>query len=434
MRILRWSGGQPAGYRFDCPEWIRQGFDTGTIYGYVCVDEEEACVASYLAFYLSDEAAEVIAHGVTDGYDPAVTLGRLYRRLKQHCREREIARIEEEMVGQVQEVESVLLREGFLMAEETDGMWRVAFAEDGAVSCDRDAIRLADGLGGEERESLIALMMTVDEEEDAGYDGSLIPELCAVFFRDGRAKACVFCADYRGIIRVDRIYVLPGCEDSLRSLWAYVREEAGRIRPDVGALYLPRTPAAACLAEGAEAVSVNVWVWIDPDMDSISFREAELEADMAFADPQKLGGLMLTRLSPFTHMLEEEGEAYDLSLSAEMLPQVMIRLYCMGADYIMEVGCRVTDTQRGEFTFTVRTELAEYGDAGEAALLCSRVNERLERATAYWDERGRIVLQGYAIDDEFGDVIRWRNFLRDWTADCHVAGMLQRSSEGSAKL
>lgn len=115
MRILKWSGSQPAGYRFDCPEWIRAEFAAGTLYGYLCVDEEEACVAAYLAFYLSEEAAEVAAHGVTEGYDPAVVLGQLYRRLKQHCREREIARIEEEIVGQIpKEVENILLREDFL--------------------------------------------------------------------------------------------------------------------------------------------------------------------------------------------------------------------------------------------------------------------------------------------------------------------------------
>lgn len=432
MRILRWSGEQPAGYRFDCPKWIRSGFDTGMLYGYVCVDEEEACVVSYLAFYLSDEAAEIIAHGVTKGYDPAVTLGRLYRRLRQHCREREIARMEEEIIGQIsEEVEHVLLREGFLVLEESGRMWKTTLAGDAPVgaSYDRNAVRLVDGLGEEERESLLALMMTVDEEEDASYNGSPIPELCAVYLQNGRAEACVFCSDYRGIVRADSIYMLPGCEDSLRSLWAYVREEIGRLRPDIKELYLPQISGAACLAKGAEEVSLNVWTWSDPDMDSISFRDAELQADMAFADPEKMGALMLSRLTPFTRMLEEEGEEYDMSLSAQMLPQVMIRIYCMGTDYIMEVGCRGMDIERGEFTFTAQTEFAGYQDAGEAALLCSRINERMERAIAYWDERGRIVLRGYAVDDECSDVIRWRKFLRDWTMDCHAAGMMQRTAD-----
>lgn len=436
MRILRWSGSQPAGYRFDCPKWIRDGFDTGTLYGYVCVDEQEACVASYLAFYLSDEAAEVIAHGVTQGYDPAVTLGRLYRRLRQHCREREIARMEEEIIGQISEdVENILLREGFLVLEESGRMWKMTLEgdDDAGVSYDRNAIRLVDGLDEEERESLIALMMTVDEEEDAGYDGSPIPELCAVYLQNGRAEAGVFCSDYRGIVRANSIYMLPGCEDSLRALWAYVREETGRIRPEVKALYLPQTSEAACLAKGAEEISADVWIWSDPDMDSISFRDAELQADMAFADPEKMGGLMLSRLTPFTRMLEEEGEEYDMSLSIHMLPQVMIRIYCMGTDYIMEVGCKVMDIERGEFTFTAQTEFAGYQDAGDAALLCSHINERMERATAYWDERGRIVLRGYAVDDEINDVIRWRKFLRDWTMDCHVAGMMRRKADGSTK-
>lgn len=436
MRILRWSGSQPAGYRFDCPKWIRDGFDTGTLYGYVCVDEEEACVAAYLAFYLSDEAAEVIAHGVTQGYDPAVTLGRLYRRLRQHCREREIARMEEEIIGQISEdVENILLREGFLVLEESGRMWKMTLEgdNDAGVSYDRNAIRLVDGLGEEERESLIALMMTVDEEEDAGYDGSPIPELCAVYLQNGRAEAGVFCSDYRGIVRANSIYMLPGCEDSLRALWDYVREETGRIRPEVKALYLPQTSGAVCLAEGAEEISADVWIWSDPDMDSISFRDAELQADMAFADPEKMGGLMLSRLTPFTRMLEEEGEEYDMSLSIHMLPQVMIRIYCMGTDYIMEVGCKVMDIERGEFTFTAQTEFAGYQDAGEAALLCSHINERMERATAYWDERGRIVLRGYAVDDEINDVIRWRKFLRDWTMDCHVAGVMRRKADGSTK-
>ncbi len=436
MRILRWSSEQLAGYRFDCPKWIRDGFDTGTLYGYVCVDEEEACVASYLAFYLSDESVEVIAHGVTEGYDPAVTLGRLYRRLRQHCREREIARMEEEIIGQISEdVENIFLREGFLVLEESGRMWKMTLEgdNDAGVSYDRNAIRLVDGLGEEERESLIALMMTVEEEEDAGYDGSPIPELCAVYLQNGRAEAGVFCSDYRGIVRANSIYLLPGCEDSLRALWAYVREETGRIRPEVKALYLPQTSEAACLAEGAEEISADVWIWSDPDMDSISFRDAELQADMAFADPEKMGGLMLSRLTPFTRMLEEEGEEYDMSLSIHMLPQVMIRIYCMGTDYIMEVGCKVMDIERGEFTFTAQTEFAGYQDAGEAALLCSHINERMERATAYWDERGRIVLRGYAVDDEINDVIRWRKFLRDWTMDCHVAGMMRRKADGSTK-
>lgn len=436
MRILRWSSEQPAGYRFDCPKWIRDGFDTGMLYGYVCVDEEEACVASYLAFYLSDEAAEVIAHGVTKGYDPAVALGRLYRRLRQHCREREIARMEEEIIGQIsEEVEHVLLREGFLVPEESGRMWKTTLAGDApaGASYDRDAIRLVDGLGEEERESLLALMLTVDEEEDAGYDGSPIPELCAVYQQNGRAEACVFCSDYRGIVRADSICLLPGCEDSLRSLWAYVREETGRIRPDVKELYLPQTPEAACLAKGAEEVSTDVWIWSDPDMDSISFRDAELQADMAIADPEKMGALMLSRLTPFTRMLEEEGDEYDMSLSVHMLPQVMIRIYCMGNDYIMEVGCRVMDIERGEFTFTAQTEFAGYQDAGEAALLCSRINDRTERAAAYWDERGRIVLRGYAVDDECSDVIRWRKFLRDWTMDCHVAGMMLHKASGEQR-
>lgn len=432
MRILRWSSEQTAGYRFDCPKWIRGGFDTGMLYGYVCVDEKEACVASYLAFYLSDEAAEVIAHGVTKGYDPAVTLGRLYRRLRQHCREREIARMEEEIIGQIsEEVEHVLLREGFLVLEESGRMWKTTLAGDAPVgaSYDRNAVRLVDGLGEEEREALLALMMTVDEEEDAGYNGSPIPELCAVYLQNGRAEACVFCSDYRGIVRADSIYMLPGCEDSLRSLWTYVREETERLRPDIEELYLPQISGAACLAKGAEEVSTDVWIWSDPDMDSISFRDAELQVDMAFADPEKMGALMLSRLTPFTRMLEEEGEEYDMSLSAQMLPQVMIRIYCMGTDYIMEVGCRVMDIERGEFTFTAQTEFAGCQDAGEAALLCSRINERMERAIAYWDERGRIVLRGYAVDDECSDVIRWRKFLRDWTMDCHAAGMMQRTAD-----
>lgn len=435
MRILRWSSEQLAGYRFDCPKWIRDGFDTGMLYGYVCVDEEEACVASYLAFYLSDEAAEVIAQGVTKGYDPAVMLGRLYRRLRQHCREREIARMEEEIIGQIsEEVEHVLLREGFLVLEDSGRMWKTTIAGDAPVgaSYNRDAIRLVDGFGEEERESLLALMMTVDEEEDAGYDGSPIPELCAVYLQNGRAEAGIFCSDYRGIVRADSIYMLPGCEESLRSLWAYIREEIGRNRPDVKELYLPQTSGAACFAKGAEEVSVNVWIWSDSDMDSISFRDAELQADMAFADPEKMGALMLSRLTPFTRMLEEEGEEYDMSLSVHMLPQVMIRIYCMGTDYIMEIGCRVMDIERGEFTFTVQTEFVGYQDVGEAAILCSRINERMERATAYWDERERIVLRGYAVDDECSDVIRWRKFLRDWTMDCHAAGMMLHKASGGA--
>lgn len=227
MRILRWSGSQPAGYRFDCPKWIRDGFETGTLYGYVCVNEEEACVASYLAFYLSDEAAEVIAYGVTQGYDPAVTLGRLYRRLRRHCREREIARIEEEIIGQISEdVEHILLREDFLVPEETVGMWKLPLEKDGMdeASCDRAAVRLVDKLSEAERESLIALMMTADEKDaDAGYQGSPISELCAVYLHDGRAEACIFCSDYRGIVRADSIYAFPDCEDSLRALWAYIR-------------------------------------------------------------------------------------------------------------------------------------------------------------------------------------------------------------------
>lgn len=437
MRILRWSSSQPVGYRFDCPKWIRDGFETGTLYGYVCVDEEEACVASYLAFYLTDEAAEVIAHGVTEGYDPAVTLGRLYRRLRQHCREREIARIEEEMIGQISEdVEQILLREDFLASVESGGMWKVPLVKDDkeSVSYDRNAVRLVDGLGEEERESLIALMMTTDEEADTGYDGSPISELCAGYWQNGRAEACIFCSDYRGIVRIDSIYVLPGCEDSLKSLWGYIREEAGRIRSDAGALYLLQTSGAESLAGGEETVDVNVWMWMDFEMDSITFRDAELEADMSLADSMEMGGLMLSRLTPFTHMLDEEGEEYDMSLDIHMLPQVMMRIYCMGTDYIMEIGCKVMDIERGEFTFTVQTEFAGYQDAGEAALLCSRINDRLERAAAYWDDRGRIVLRGYAVDDEFKDVIRWRKFLRDWTMDCHAAGMmLYKASEGVKK-
>ncbi len=297
MRILKWSGSQPAGYRFDCPEWIRAEFAAGTLYGYLCVDEEEACVAAYLAFYLSEEAAEVAAHGVTEGYDPAVVLGQLYRRLKQHCREREIARIEEEIVGQIpKEVENILLREDFFTLEESAG---------------------------------------------------------------------------------------------------------------------------------------QVWVWIDSAMDQISFHDAELAADLSRADSMETGGLMLSRLTPFTHMLEAEGEAYDMALDARMLPFVMLRIYCLGAERLMEIGCKLPDIEAGEFIFTVQTAFAGYEDAGEAALLCSRINERMERATAYWDKRGNIVLRGYAIDDEFGDVIRWRKFLRDWTMDCHVAGAMQRTADRS---
>lgn len=441
MRILRWSSNQPAGYHFDCPKWIREGFDTGMLYGYLCVDEQEACVAAYLAFYLSDEAAEVIAHGVISGYDPAVTLGRLYRRLRQHCREREIARIEEEVIGQIEEdVEHVLLREDFLVPEESAGMWKIPLAKSGKNddSYNIDALRLVEGLSEEERESLVELMMTADEEKDAGYNGSPIPGLCAAYWQNGRAEACIFCSDYRGIVRADSIYALPGCEDSLKSLRAYVREETGRIRSDVSALYLQQTKEAACLAEGAEEVSVNVWVWSDSEMDSITFKDAELEADMSSADSMETGALMLSRLTPFTRMLEAEGEEYDMALDAQMLPLVMLRIYCLGTDYLMEVGCRLMDVTRGEFTFTIRTEFAGYDDAGKAALLCSRINEKLERATAYWNERGSIVLQGYAIDDEFDDVIRWRKFLRDWTLDCHVAGGIlwngDGSVEGSAEL
>lgn len=434
MRILRWSGSQPAGYRFDCPKWIRDGFETGTLYGYVCVNEEEACVASYLAFYLSDEAAEVIAYGVTQGYDPAVTLGRLYRRLRRHCREREIARIEEEIIGQISEdVEHILLREDFLVPEETVGMWKLPLEKDGMdeASCDRAAVRLVDKLSEAERESLIALMMTADEKDaDAGYQGSPISELCAVYLHDGRAEACIFCSDYRGIVRADSIYAFPDCEDSLRALWAYIREETGRIRPDVNELYLPQTKEAACLAEGAEEVGVHVWMWMDSEMDAITFHDAELEADMALTDSMETGGLMLSRLTPFTRMLEAEGEEYDLSLDVHMLPQVMLRIYCLGTDYIMEIGCKLMDMERGEFRFTVRTELAGYEDAGKAALLCSRINENLERATAYWDESGRIVLRGHAVDDECADVIRWRKFLQDWTLDCHAAGVMFRTEDG----
>lgn len=432
MRILRWSGSQPAGYRFDCPKWIRESFETGTLYGYVCVDEVKACVAAYLAFYLSDEAAEVIAHGVIPGYDPAVTLGRLYRRLRQHCREREIAGIEEEIIGQIEEdVEYVLLREDFLEAEEAGGMWKLPLGKDGKgnAAYDRNAVHLVDGLNEEERESLIALMLTADEEEEAGYQGSPIAELCAVYFQNGRAEACVFCSDYRGIVRADSIYAFPGCEDSLRALWAYIREETGRIRPDVNELYLPQTKEAACLAKGAEETGVHVFMWMDSEMDSISFHDAELEADMALADTMETGGLMLSRLTPFTRMLEAEGEEYDMALNAMMLPQVMIRIYCLGADYIMEIGCKVTDMERGEFRFTARTELTGYEDAGRAALLCSRINENLERATAYWDESGRIVLRGHAADDELRDVIRWRKFLQDWTLDCHAAGVMFRTED-----
>lgn len=437
MRILRWSSSQPAGYRFDCPQWIRDGFDTGMLYGYVCVDEEEVCVAAYLAFYLSNEAAEVIAHGVIPGYEPAITLGRLYRRLKQHCREREIVRIEEEIIGQIsEEVEHILLREDFLVLEESSGMCKIPLVKDGenGDSYDKNAVRLVDGLSEEERESLIELMMASDEEADAGYQGSPISELCAVYWRSGRVEAGIFCSDYRGIVRADSIYAFPGCEDSLKSLWAYIREEAGRIRSDADALYLPQNSVATYLAGNAKEVNVNVWIWMDSEMDSISFRDAELEADMASADPEKMGGLMLSRLAPFTHMLVAEGVEYDMSLDVQMLPQVMIRIYCLGTDYIMEVGCKVMDSERGEFTFTVQTAFIGYKDVKEAAFLCSRINERLERAIAYWDERGSIVLRGYAIDDEFSDVIRWRKFLRDWTLDCHVAGMMLRSADGSAGL
>lgn len=295
MRILKWSSSQPAGYRFDCPKWIRDGFAAGTLNGYICVDEAEACVAAYLAFYLSEEAAEVVAHGVTEGYDPAFALGRLYRRLRQHCREWEIARIEEKIVGQIpEEIEHILLREDFFALEESVG---------------------------------------------------------------------------------------------------------------------------------------QVWVWIDRAMDQISFHDAELEADMALADSMETGGLMLSRLTPFTHMLEAEGEAYDMALDARMLPFVMLSIYCLGAERLMEIGCKLPDIEAGEFIFTVQTVFAGYEDAGEAALLCSRVNERMERATAYWDKRGNIVLRGYAIDDEFSDVIRWRKFLRDWTMDCHVAGMMLQKED-----
>lgn len=392
MRILRWSSSQPVGYRFDCPDWIRDGFDTGTLYGYVCVDEEKACVASYLAFYLSDEAAEVIAHGVTEGYDPAVTLGRLYRRLKQHCREREIARIEEEIIGQISEdVEHVLLREGFLALGESDRMWKTALAEEGHTdaSYDKNVIRLVDGLNDEERESLIALMMMGDEEEDAGYDGSPISELCAVCFINGRAEAGVFCSNYRGIVRANNIYMLPGCEDSLRSLWAYIMEEGKRIRPHADALYLPQTSEAACVAGGAEEVSADVWTWSDPDMDSISFRDAELEADMAAVDSMETGGLMLSRLLPFTHMLEAEGEEYDMSLDVHMLPQVMIRLNCLGADYLVEVGCKVVDMEQGEFLFTVRTELRGYEDAKKRRFCAAA-------SMTEWSVRPRIGMKGAA--------------------------------------
>lgn len=435
MRILRWSSNQPAGYHFDCPKWIRDGLDTGMLYGYLCVDEQEACVAAYLAFYLSDEAAEVIAHGVISGYDPAIMLGRLYRRLRQHCREREIARMEEEIIGQIAEdVEHVLLREDFLVPEESAGMWKIPLAKDGKddTSYDRNAVRTVDGLSEKERESLVELMMTADEEKDAGYQGSPITELCAVYWQNGRAEACIFCSDSRGIVRVDSIYALPGCEDSLKSLWTYVREKAGHFRPDADALYLPRTSEAACLAKEAEEISVNVWIWSDSEMDSITFKDAELEADMAFADSMETGGLMLSRLTPFTHMLEAEGEEYDMSLDVHMFPQVMIRIYCLGTDYIMEVGCHVMDIERGEFIFTVQTEFAGNREAGESALLCSRINERLERSIAYWDERGSIVLRGHAADDEFSDVIRWRKFLQAWTMDCHVAGMMQKNAEGRA--
>lgn len=427
MKILRWSGGQPAGYRFDCPEWIRDGFRTGTLYGYVCVDEEEACAASYLAFYLSDDAAEVIAHGVMEGYDPAYTLGRLYARLRQHCREREIARIEEEIIGQVPEdVENVLLREDFFRQEGFDGMWRMTPVgrEDGQVPYNRNAIRPAEGLDGKERESLIALMMTVDGEEEAGYDGSLIPELCALYWQDGRAAACVFCADYRGIIRADRVYVLPGCEDCLRSLWMYIREEAARVRPGSSGLYLPQISAASCLWEGTEPVGVHLWRWIDEGMDSITFREAVLEADLSQSDAGEMGALMLTRLYPFAHMLEEEGEEYDMSLDGHMLPQIMVTVHSLGTDRMMEVGCRMTDWERGEFLFPVQTEFAGYKDAVEGAYLCSRINGRMERATAYWDGKESIMLRGYALEDECSDVVRWRKFLRDWTMDCHMAGMV----------
>lgn len=435
MKILRWSSSQPAGYRFDCPEWIRDGFETGTLYGYVCVDEAEACVAAYLAFYLTDEAAEVIAHGVMEGYDPAVVLGRLYRRLRQHCREREIARIEEEIIGQMpKEAAYVLLREDFLSMEDAGGMWKLPLVKDGKGkdSYDRNAVHLVDGLNEEERESLIALMMTADEEEEAGYHGSPITELCAVWLQNGRAEACVFCSDYRGIVRADNIYALPGCEDSLKSLWAYICEEAGRLCPDADALYLPQTPAAASLAKGAEEAGVNVWMWMDSEMDAITFHDAELEADMALADSMETGGLMLSRLTPFTHMLEAEGEEYDLSLDVHMLPQVMLRIYCLGTDYIMEIGCKLTDMERGEFRFTAQTELAGYQDAGGAALLCSRINDSLERATAYWDESGRIMLRGHAVDEELSDVIRWRKFLQDWTMDCHVAGMMLQKADAKA--
>ncbi len=433
MRILRWSGGQLAGYRFDCPEWIRDGFSTGTLSGYVCVDEEEACVVSYLAFYMADFAAEVIAHGVMEGYDPAVTLGRLYRRLKQHCREREVVRIEEEIIGQVpEEMEQVLLREGFAVQEKYGRIWSKISAGEGdmPVSCDPNAVRPVDGLNGEERESLIALMMTADEEADVGYDGSLIPDLCVTYWQDGRAAACVFCADYRGIIRADRVYVLPGRGDCLRALWAHIRQEAGRIRPNCSDLYLPQTSGDVSLMEGAEPVSANVWIWIDVGVDSISFRDAELEIDMVAADAREMGGIILSRLTPFAHMLEEEGEEYDMALDVRMLPQVMVMFQSLGADYVMEVGCKVMDMERGEFLFPVQTELAEYEDVGKAALVSSRMNERLERAIAYWDERGIIMLKGYAADDEFSDVIRWRKFFQDWNMDCHVARTVLASFEG----
>lgn len=127
------------------------------------------------------------------------------------------------------------------------------------------------------------------------------------------------------------------------------QEETGRIRPDVNELYLPQTKEAACLAEGAEEVGVHVWMWMDSEMDAITFHDAELEADMALTDSMETGGLMLSRLTPFTRMLEAEGEEYDLSLDVHMLPQVMLRIYCLGTDYIMEIGCKLMDMERGSF-------------------------------------------------------------------------------------
>lgn len=40
------------------------------------------------------------------------------------------------------------------------------------------------------------------------------------------------------------------------------------------------------------------------------------------------------------------------------------------------------------------------------------------------------MLKGYAADDEFSDVIRWRKFFQDWNMDCHVARTVLASFEG----